>query len=325
MSSLATPPAPGRPPRLPRPFIRSLRTLFDILEETGGGAVHLSDIESRWGRGGPGLGPPGDPLPPGVLPALRHVAGPSGGYLTFPRLVAGLRMALLRNPGPEPAETGHSSGQECASGEQPREGEPRGVTRSRSINSLSPAGHPRSPRVPEPRRHTITHGIDYEALQRRRTLERERDALLQGLHLAERMRTWYRRHLLAAQRRQEREGAEPDYLPESCPSHSCHLLAQVEEVNLGLQNLLASPGKTDPRPDFLADSPGPRLWPQGQTEERQRRAVTVLKEQNQLLIQEVAEKSDRIARLEREKAALRQQLRESHGPRLPRHKEATFL
>ncbi|XP_074873775.1 suppressor APC domain-containing protein 1 isoform X2 [Carettochelys insculpta] len=279
MSSLATPPAPGRPPRLPRPFIRSLRTLFDILEETGGGAVHLSDIESRWGRGGPGLGPPGDPLPPGVLPALRHVAGPSGGYLTFPRLVAGLRMALLRNPGPEPAETGHSSGQECASGEQPREGEPRGVTRSRSINSLSPAGHPRSPRVPEPRRHTITHGIDYEA----------------------------------------------DYLPESCPSHSCHLLAQVEEVNLGLQNLLASPGKTDPRPDFLADSPGPRLWPQGQTEERQRRAVTVLKEQNQLLIQEVAEKSDRIARLEREKAALRQQLRESHGPRLPRHKEATFL
>ncbi|XP_074975682.1 suppressor APC domain-containing protein 1 isoform X7 [Caretta caretta] len=217
MTSLVASPPPGAPedpalglaPRLPRPFLRSLRTLFEILDEQRSGAVHLSEIESRWGRGGPGLSPPGGPqhelLPPGVLPALQQVAGPSGGFLSFPRLVAGLRIALLRDqeeeqgPRAEAAETGHNSAQERTSGGQTREGEPRGVTRSRSINSaLSQAGQPRSLRVPkEPRRHTITHGIDYGA----------------------------------------------DYFPDSCPNQSCLLLAKIQEVNLGLRNLLASPGK----------------------------------------------------------------------------------
>nr|XP_048673476.1 suppressor APC domain-containing protein 1 isoform X4 [Caretta caretta] len=261
MTSLVASPPPGAPedpalglaPRLPRPFLRSLRTLFEILDEQRSGAVHLSEIESRWGRGGPGLSPPGGPqhelLPPGVLPALQQVAGPSGGFLSFPRLVAGLRIALLRDqeeeqgPRAEAAETGHNSAQERTSGGQTREGEPRGVTRSRSINSaLSQAGQPRSLRVPkEPRRHTITHGIDYGA--RRQAQERERDALLQGLDLAERLRGWYRRHLLEAQRKQEQVGAEPDYFPDSCPNQSCLLLAKIQEVNLGLRNLLASPGK----------------------------------------------------------------------------------
>ncbi|XP_043353421.1 suppressor APC domain-containing protein 1 [Dermochelys coriacea] len=181
------------------------------------GCAPVGDREPL-GPGGPGPEPPGGPqhelLPPGVLPALQQVAGPSGGFLSFPRLVAGLRIALLRDqeeeqgPGAEAAETGHNSAQERTSGGQTREGEPRGVTRSRSINSaLSQAGQPRSLRVPkEPRRHTITHGIDYGALQRRQARERERDALLQGLDLAERLRGWYRRHLLEAQRRQEQGG-----------------------------------------------------------------------------------------------------------------------
>ncbi|XP_048673473.2 suppressor APC domain-containing protein 1 isoform X2 [Caretta caretta] len=366
MTSLVASPPPGAPedpalglaPRLPRPFLRSLRTLFEILDEQRSGAVHLSEIESRWGRGGPGLSPPGGPqhelLPPGVLPALQQVAGPSGGFLSFPRLVAGLRIALLRDqeeeqgPRAEAAETGHNSAQERTSGGQTREGEPRGVTRSRSINSaLSQAGQPRSLRVPkEPRRHTITHGIDYGAsrgenpgvraprppltpicpqLQRRQAQERERDALLQGLDLAERLRGWYRRHLLEAQRKQEQVGAEPDYFPDSCPNQSCLLLAKIQEVNLGLRNLLASPGKADPPPCFPSSRFGAPLVQAGKQQALQQQAVSVLKEQNRLLIKEVSEKSDRIAQLEQENVALCRQLQESRGYRLPSHKESTFI
>ncbi|XP_053903665.1 suppressor APC domain-containing protein 1 isoform X2 [Malaclemys terrapin pileata] len=193
------------------------------------------------------------------------------------------------------------------------EGEPRGVTRSRSINSaLSQAGRPRSLRVQkEPRRHTITHGIDYGALQRRQARERERDALLQGLELAERLRGWYRRHLLEAQRRQEQAGAEPDYFPDSCPNQSCLLLAKIQEA--------------DPPPCFPSSRFGGPLFQMGKQQEFQQQAVNVLKEQNRLLIKEVSEKSDRIAQLEQEKAALCRQLQESRGYRLSSHKESTFI
>uniref|UniRef100_A0A674IR84 Suppressor APC domain containing 1 n=1 Tax=Terrapene triunguis TaxID=2587831 RepID=A0A674IR84_9SAUR len=145
-------------------------------------------------------------------------------------------------------------------------------------------------------------------LQRRQARERERDALLQGLELAERLRGWYRRHLLEAQRRQEQAGAEPDYFPDSCPNQSCLLLAKIQEVNLGLRNLLASPGKADPPPCFPSSRFGGPVFQMGKQQEFQQQAVNVLKEQNRLLIKEVSEKSDRIAQLEQEKAALCRQL-----------------
>ncbi|XP_029769939.1 suppressor APC domain-containing protein 1 [Terrapene carolina triunguis] len=180
-------------------------------------------------------------------------------------------------------------------------------------------------------------------LQRRQARERERDALLQGLELAERLRGWYRRHLLEAQRRQEQAGAEPDYFPDSCPNQSCLLLAKIQEVNLGLRNLLASPGKADPPPCFPSSRFGGPVFQMGKQQEFQQQAVNVLKEQNRLLIKvrrrpwaqegefgtrktaEVSEKSDRIAQLEQEKAALCRQLQESRGYRLSSHKESTFI
>ncbi|XP_050776863.1 suppressor APC domain-containing protein 1 [Gopherus flavomarginatus] len=365
-------PALGLAPRLPRSFLRSLRTLFEILDEQRHGAVHLSEIESRWGRGGPGLSPPGgaqhEHLPPGVLPALQQVAGPSGGFLSFPRLVAGLRIALLQDqegeqgPGPELAETGHNSAQERPSGGQTREprgcgsgvrgtggvrgaqglrvgseghrqsrGEPRGC--ESGVRGTSGAGG-----IPAVQRgYTIlilplgTGLGSWEAehfflgLQRRRARERERDALLQGLELAERLRGWYRRHLLEAQRGQEQAGAEPNYFPDSCPNQSCLLLAKIQEVNLGLRNLLARPGKADPPPCFPSSPFGAPLLQTGKQQEFQQQAVNVLKEQNRLLIKEVSEKSDRIAQLEQEKAALCRQLQESRGYRLPSHKDSTFI
>ncbi|KAH0630442.1 hypothetical protein JD844_013471 [Phrynosoma platyrhinos] len=93
-------PPPIRGNHLPRSFLRSLRTLFEILDDQRSGTVHISEIESRWGRGDSAVTPQGDKercqLPSGVLQALQQVAEPCGGYLSFPRLVAGLRIALLR-------------------------------------------------------------------------------------------------------------------------------------------------------------------------------------------------------------------------------------
>lgn len=77
---------------LPRVFLQSLRTLFDILDDRRRGYVHLREIESRW------RGAEARELPAGVMEGLRRAA-PASGYLTFERFVLGLRAAL---PGAEP-------------------------------------------------------------------------------------------------------------------------------------------------------------------------------------------------------------------------------
>lgn len=75
---------------LPKAFLHSLRTLFDILDDGKRGYVHISEIESRW------QGAETQDLPGGVLPSLRRVTPPHG-CLTFERFVAGLRSSIL-NP-----------------------------------------------------------------------------------------------------------------------------------------------------------------------------------------------------------------------------------
>uniref|UniRef100_A0A2K6QPY2 Suppressor APC domain containing 2 n=1 Tax=Rhinopithecus roxellana TaxID=61622 RepID=A0A2K6QPY2_RHIRO len=91
-------PAPGTE-GLPRAFLQSLRTLFDILDDRRRGCVHLREIESRW------QGTDARELPRGVLEGLRQVA-PASGYLTFERFVAGLRTSLADgDPGdPRPGD-----------------------------------------------------------------------------------------------------------------------------------------------------------------------------------------------------------------------------
>lgn len=75
---------------LPKAFLHSLRTLFDILDDGRRGYVHISEIESRW------RGAEARDLPAGVLESLRRVA-PHHGCLTFERFVAGLRNSMF-NP-----------------------------------------------------------------------------------------------------------------------------------------------------------------------------------------------------------------------------------
>ncbi|KAJ1134363.1 hypothetical protein NDU88_000815 [Pleurodeles waltl] len=174
-----------------RAFVRSLRTLFNILDDQKTGSVHLSEIESRWGRRGCNEWPRGNEggseavLLPVVLDSLRQVAAPCGGYLSFPRLLAGLRIALLHDEererqGREPYPPSYPSniqgsarGVEKTEVEVPhktqsphRGAEGKGVARSQSINStLAPGGRWQSRRCQnEPRRHSITNGIDYETV-----------------------------------------------------------------------------------------------------------------------------------------------------------------
>lgn len=75
---------------LPKQFVKSLRVLFDILDERNCGYVRLKDIESRWHEEGV------QGLPAGVVGALRKVT-PNNGYLSFDRFVSGLKLALLTN------------------------------------------------------------------------------------------------------------------------------------------------------------------------------------------------------------------------------------
>lgn len=81
--------------KLPREFVKYMRTLFDILDEGKRGFVELSDIEVRWGRKGGGhLGA----RPSDVLENLRRVAPPNG-LLSFERLCLGFQLALRPSGG----------------------------------------------------------------------------------------------------------------------------------------------------------------------------------------------------------------------------------
>uniref|UniRef100_F6Z5D4 Suppressor APC domain-containing protein n=1 Tax=Ciona intestinalis TaxID=7719 RepID=F6Z5D4_CIOIN len=73
---------------LPKQFVNSMKTLFNILDDTGVGLVPLTEIERRWRD---------DAVPnlPGVLDCLRSVA-PVDGLLSFEVFVWGLRTALSR-------------------------------------------------------------------------------------------------------------------------------------------------------------------------------------------------------------------------------------
>ncbi|NXL50389.1 SAPC2 protein, partial [Podilymbus podiceps] len=125
---------------LPRVFLQSLRTLFDILDDRRRGYVHLREIESRW------RGAEARELPAGVMEGLRRAA-PASGYLTFERFVLGLRAALPgaeppleprveKPPSPRRAEErrGTSAGQRAPGHGQPRgRGEPAGLGRGRKV------------------------------------------------------------------------------------------------------------------------------------------------------------------------------------------------
>uniref|UniRef100_A0A8C3NTC2 Suppressor APC domain-containing protein n=1 Tax=Geospiza parvula TaxID=87175 RepID=A0A8C3NTC2_GEOPR len=203
---------------LPRVFLQSLRTLFDILDDRRRGYVHLREIESRW------RGAEAQELPAGVMEGLRQAA-PASGYLTFERFVLGLRAAL---PGTEPLVEDGSGGRRSAEkppsprcseerrGKSTGQREPgHGQPRGRGGDAKS-AGQPQGDSDhsgardtrrhqrgrAEHRRHTITNGVDFSMLKYMKELEQEKDFLLQGLELIDRAREWYHQRIQLMQEHQ---------------------------------------------------------------------------------------------------------------------------
>nr|XP_056716093.1 suppressor APC domain-containing protein 2 [Euleptes europaea] len=328
---------------LPKAFLQSLRTLFDILDDRRRGYVHLREIESRWLQQGTEAGE----LPRGVLEGLRRAA-PASGYLTFERFVLGLRASLLssdKSSGPAIAPNSKVPGL-GEEGELPvgEKGLERGGGASRSLEK-SP--NPRVEPIPckregdagwKPpqnenaakglgearrqqrgrsghRRHTLTNGVDYGMLQQMKELEKEKDFLLQGLEMVEQARDWYHQEIHVLQERQKQLGKSKVHsgmLAKGSLSQLSHLLPKLQELNRCLCELLSLSAKPPNSCSAAANSPecaavsSPLLAGPQQT-------INMLKEQNRLLTKEVTDKSQRITQLEQEKSALIKQLFEARA------------
>ncbi|XP_034292106.1 suppressor APC domain-containing protein 2 [Pantherophis guttatus] len=314
----------------PRAFLQSLRPLYDILDERRRGYVHLREIESRWLQPGGEAGP----LPPGVLEGLRRAA-PASGYLTFERFVLGLRLSLL---GPEQPSGGKAAAPAPGPPADPPltcGGAPRSLERSshggqaeQQLQGKRAAGEADGSRKPreqlgnkgpckeprrqlslrgERRRHTITHGVDYEMLKQMKELEKEKDFLLQGLELVEEVRSWYHQQLHRLQGHQKQLARSKGRQEDESLAQLNHLFPQVQKLNQCLWQLLslsAKPGSSSPTashsPPATLLGPSPSVGPQ--------QTINMLKEQNRLLTKEVTDKGHRITQLEQEKSALIKQL-----------------
>ncbi|XP_061208996.1 suppressor APC domain-containing protein 2 [Neopsephotus bourkii] len=317
-------PLPAGTEGLPRAFLQSLRTLFDILDDRRRGYVHLREIESRW------RGAEARELPAGVMEGLRRAA-PASGYLTFERFVLGLRASL---PGTDPPADGGGRRSEekppsprCAeerrrksNGQrEPGQHRGRGGDAKAAGQSQGDSGHPGAGDArrhqrgrAEHRRHTITNGVDFSMLKHMKELEQEKDFLLQGLELVECAWEWYHQHIQFMQERQRLLGKNKtsvDFPPEGSQSHLGRLVPKLQEVNRCLGDLLSTAGKPA-NPSSALSRLVPLVSPASAGSQQ---AINMLKEQNRLLTKEVTDKSERITQLEQEKSALIKQLFEARA------------
>ncbi|KAM8933406.1 suppressor APC domain-containing protein 2 isoform 2-T2 [Pelodytes ibericus] len=328
---------------LPRAFLHSLRTLFDILDDRRRGSVHIQEIEGRW------QGADTQEMPPGVLQCLRQVAPPDG-YLTFDRFVLGLRTSMVNNTqNRENCQAGvlrghskvHGKGHVCKPAplgvrfqngarenlpvckssadrhgvqgppERAMHAEPKPMCRSHSDTNhegmMDQSRHQRHSRG-EQRRHTITNGVDYSLLKKMKELEQDKDFLIQGLEMVEQARDWYHHQIHAVQEQQRNLGKTPmDYCSDGMHGPIVTLLPKLQEVNRCLSDLIV-PGKVS---TLSPPVPAGHTVPQAPVAKQQ--TINMLKEQNRLLTKEVSDKSDRITQLEQEKSALIKQLFEARA------------
>nr|XP_005986825.1 PREDICTED: suppressor APC domain-containing protein 2 [Latimeria chalumnae] len=324
---------------LPCAFLHSMWTLFHILDDGRRGAVHLSEIESRW------RGADARELPPGVLECLRRAA-PASGYLTFDHFVAGLQIAVFgeetgkMSPIGLGKETRVAGKMRCAAAslasqvpEKPAAGYQgvqdwrkrsryAGVENAGRRRQSVEAGQYRTeagriarhypPLEPQGPQEEISLVVSPPQLKRMKELEQEKDFLLQGLEMVDCTRDWYHRQIQTIKEKQKLIGkntANNDYFSEGSPSRLSHLLPKLQEVNRCLADLIFFTGKPSglsmPALNGLSHPPPSVLANQ--------QAINMLKDQNRLLTKEVTDKSERITQLEQEKSALIKQLFEARA------------
>eukprot|EP00057_Strongylocentrotus_purpuratus_P004157 XP_003728145.1 PREDICTED: uncharacterized protein LOC100890606 [Strongylocentrotus purpuratus] len=97
----------------------------------------------------------------------------------------------------------------------------------------------------EPRRHTLSNGIDYNMLKRMKQLEQERDIFLQGLEALELARDWYRQQLASIRDRQDRiNKAQVDFTEDiDHQDMVVYRTTRITELNRQLRALIATPEK----------------------------------------------------------------------------------
>uniref|UniRef100_A0A3Q2H0R6 Suppressor APC domain containing 2 n=1 Tax=Equus caballus TaxID=9796 RepID=A0A3Q2H0R6_HORSE len=333
-------PAPGTE-GLPRAFLQSLRTLFDILDDRQRGYVHLREIESRW------QGADARELPRGVLEGLRQVA-PASGYLTFERFVAGLRTSLLSADGGPRGQARAPARGGCPArpgGQLPPQrlvfapaDEPRTVLERKPLPlgaRPSPAGPSGATRIleklccqaeaaPGPAEPERPQGA---ALERSPSADagamacRARELGVGDSQRAPRARGERRRHtitngvdcdLLKQMKELEREkevllqGLEMmahgrDWYQQQLQ----HVQERQRRLGQSRASTALSSSSGPPCPAPAPASPSAPSW--------QQQTILMLKEQNRLLTQEVTDKSERITQLEQEKSALIKQLFEARA------------
>ncbi|XP_062845124.1 suppressor APC domain-containing protein 2 [Trichomycterus rosablanca] len=192
-----------------------------------------------------------------------------------------------------------------------QQGENAGLPRSKSESTTGfTATRRHSRNREEPRRHTITNGVDYGMLKQMKELEQEKDSLLAGLDVVERAREWYQSQIHNINERQRligQSGHLTDFLTES--NRLNVLMPKLEEVNRCLNELISCSGMSFPSPSTQSSSISQSIQPVPAPPQ----AIQRLKDQNHLLTQEVTEKSERITQLEQEKSALIKQLFEARA------------
>ncbi|XP_077093627.1 suppressor APC domain-containing protein 2 isoform X2 [Siphateles boraxobius] len=300
---------------LPKAFLHSLRTLFDILDDEGRGFVQLSEIESRW------RGAEERDVPAGVLEGLRRVASRHG-CLSFERFVAGLRYSMFnpeinsktlannprqqQNP-PERSRTGTGRPLECRV--RPL-GPSNGIKTVHTRNRPDKHSYPSRYSVRSDPVHTEHHGRSTEPASESpdglNTVEslvllRSHSESTTGFRSSRRhARDHPRRHTITS-------GVDygMEFSAESCQSRMDVLLPKLQEITRCLSDLISFSGKTVSSSDSLSAGISSNTAPP--------QAIHTLKEHNRLLTQEVTEKSERITKLEQEKSALIKQLFEARA------------
>uniref|UniRef100_A0A3Q3RCR0 Suppressor APC domain-containing protein n=1 Tax=Monopterus albus TaxID=43700 RepID=A0A3Q3RCR0_MONAL len=306
---------------LPKAFLHSLRTLFDILDDSGRGYVHISEIETRW------QGADTRDLPGGVGVPPPH------GCLTFERFVAGLRYSMLN-----PENSTHFNAQAAVHPQQTQKQPQKptlpsacsvGTRAENKVRPLGPSdadlahccpdgsepgqarGPSRSRGIARPARPSLDSCLG--CLKQMKELEQEKDSLLAGLELVEQAREWYQGQIHNVAERQRQVGQTShcmDFFTDVSQSRMNVLIPKLQEVNRCLSDLISSTGMSFPsssaQPAVLSTNFQPPAPAPPQAFQR-------LKDQNRLLTQEVTEKSERIAQLEQEKSALIKQLFEARA------------